>query len=308
MVDDNTNLDQPLVLHAIPDLAQEPVIPAQVITAPVLIPESPTADNVIEVKGLGKSYTDKSGKPNVIIDDMNFSVPTAQNGEFIAILGPSGGGKSTLLGMISGLITPTTGQVLTMGKPIAGDNKNAVTVQQAYTCFPWLTVKENVEFGLDILGYEAAERSRIAMEYIEKVGLADRADASPKELSGGMQQRVAIARCLAIKPRITLMDEPFGALDAKIREDMQQMLLGLWSAEKNCILFVTHDITEALLLADRIIMLSSKPARIIHDIVVPFARPRLAELTMTPEFLNFSHSLLQVLKSTGSSGQVRISV
>lgn len=269
--------------------------------------------NVVEVRNVSKAYTSK-GKTELVMENMNLVIPNEEKGEFIAILGPSGSGKSTLMNMIGGLLAPTSGEILAFGKNVVGDNPYAVTVQQAYTCLPWLTVQRNVEFGLEIQGVDAAQRRQVATEYIRKVGLAESANAYPKELSGGMQQRVAIARCLAMKPKIMLMDEPFGALDAKIRADMQTLLLNLWNDESNCVIFITHDITEALLLADRIIMVSAKPARIIEDMKVPFPRPRLGDraatpdLATTPEFLKLSQTLLQMLKQQGSGGQVRVSV
>ncbi|HVT13714.1 MAG TPA: ABC transporter ATP-binding protein [Fimbriimonadaceae bacterium] len=269
--------------------------------------------NVIEVRNVTKSYKN-NGQVETVIENMNLVIPNEQAGEFTAILGPSGSGKSTLMNMIGGTLAPTSGEVFAFGKKIEGDNPFAVTVQQAYTCLPWLTVQRNVEFGLEIRGMDKASRRQVASDYIEKVGLGDRANALPKELSGGMQQRVAIARCLALKPKIMLMDEPFGALDAKIREDMQGLLLKLWDQEKNCVIFITHDITEALLLADRIIVVSSRPAKIIEDMRVPFARPRMGphapveDLAMTPEFLRVSQSLLKMLKEQGSGGQVRVSL
>jgi NitT/TauT family transport system ATP-binding protein len=275
-------------------------------------PADPKA-RVIDVRDVTKSYS-RDGKVEPVMEHMNLVVENEEAGEFIAILGPSGCGKSTLMNMIGGTVQPTSGEIFVFGEKVVNDNPYAVTVQQAYTCLPWLTVQRNVEFGLEIQGVDAATRRATATEYLEKVGLADRANAYPKELSGGMQQRVAIARCLAMKPSIVLMDEPFGALDAKIREDMQQLLLRLWNDEKNCVVFITHDITEALLLADRVIVVSSRPAHIIHDIRVPFARPRLGEhaaipnLALTPEFLNLSQALLQLLKQQGSGGQVRVTV
>lgn len=269
--------------------------------------------NVVEVRNVTKAYPNK-GHVETVIENMNLVIPNEQAGEFTAILGPSGSGKSTLMNMIGGILPPTSGEIFAFGKKIEGDNPFAITVQQAYTCLPWLTVQRNVEFGLEIQGIDGTKRRQIASEYIEKVGLSDRAGAYPKELSGGMQQRVAIARCLAMKPKIMLMDEPFGALDAKIREDMQGLLLKLWNQEKNCVIFITHDITEALLLADRVVVVSSRPAKIIEDMRVPFARPRMGpnapvqDLAMTQEFLHVSQSLLKMLKEQGSGGQVRVSL
>jgi NitT/TauT family transport system ATP-binding protein len=256
-----------------------------------------------------KTFPSPHGRePFVAVEGVTFSVPDDGDGEFVALLGPSGCGKSTVLNLISGLLAPDAGEVRIFGETLKGDNPKSVTVQQSYTCFPWLSVLGNVEFGLGIQGKPPAERRRIATEYLEKVGLADRLTASPRQLSGGMQQRVAIARALAMKPRIVLMDEPFGALDAQTRCEMQEMLLRLWSEEKNFILFVTHDITEALLLADRILVFSPRPAKIVQDMKVPFPRPRTPELAYETPFIELSQSLLELLKRSPQSGQVRVSI
>jgi ABC-type nitrate/sulfonate/bicarbonate transport system ATPase subunit len=157
-------------------------------------------------------------------------------------------------------------------------------VPQKYTCFPWLTAKQNVEFGLKLQGKGKAEADSIALDYLKRVGLAEHAQKFPQQLSGGMQQRVALARTLAMRPDLILMDEPFGALDAQTREDMQRLLLDLWQQERSTILFVTHDITEALILADRVIVFSARPARIVKTLDVPFPRPRGLGIETTPEF------------------------
>ncbi len=246
--------------------------------------------------------------PLVAIEDLNLVIRDEQAGEFVVLLGPSGCGKTTILNLISGLLSPDEGEVRVFGELVTGPSPRSATVQQAYTCFPWLTALSNVEFSLAVQGKPKADRRRIALEYLNKVGLGDRRNAYPKELSGGMQQRVAIARTLAIKPPIVLMDEPFGALDAQTRADMQHMLLQLWAQEKNLIVFVTHDITEALLLGDRIIILSPRPAHVIQDVLVPFSRPRQASIVREDRFFDLSQHLLQLLKKTPTSAQVRISV
>ena len=264
---------------------------------------------IIELRRVSKWFpAPKNSERLVAVDDLTLIIPDEEAGEFVALLGPSGCGKSTILQLISGILMPDKGEVRVYGDLVRGDNAVSVTVQQAYTCFPWLTVRGNVEFGLRIQGKPAEERRRIAKDYLEKVGLGDRLDDYPRQLSGGMQQRVAIARTLAMKPKVVLMDEPFGALDAQTRSDMQQMLLQLWGQEKNSIFFITHDITEAFLLADRLIILSPRPARIIKDLHVPFARPRLPELVYDPQFVELSQSVLELLKHTPTSGQVRVSV
>ena len=219
-----------------------------------------------------------------------------KNGEFIVLLGPSGCGKSTILQMVSGLLSPDSGTITAFGRNVSGPDPQSVTVPQAYTCFPWLTALGNVEFGLAIQNKPPEIRRKIAAEYLHKVGLGDRHGAYPHELSGGMLQRVAIARTLAMQPPIVLMDEPFGALDAQTRADMQEMLISLWSAEKNLVLFVTHDISEALLLADRVLVFSARPARVVHDLRVPFPRPRSSELLYDRRFVEISQALFESLK------------
>jgi ABC-type nitrate/sulfonate/bicarbonate transport system ATPase subunit len=248
-----------------------------------------------------------------------------KKGEFVVLLGPSGCGKSTILSLISGWEVPDAGEISLFGNRITGPNQWATTVPQAYTCFPWLTALGNVEFGLALKAEHEANkehtakkpgksssfltrigltrepedlkgRRETAKHYLEKVGLGDRLDARPDELSGGMQQRVAIARTLAIKRPIVLMDEPFGALDAQTREDMQQTLLRLWEEEKNTIIFVTHDITEALLLGDRIIVISPVTKQIDRDMPWTRERPRKPDT-----FSDVAEQLRGLLKKMPSS-------
>lgn len=265
--------------------------------------QSAAAPAVMEFHQVTKTYT--TGKNSVLaLEDISFTIPNEESGEFVALLGPSGSGKSTILNMISGLLSPSTGSLSILGKKITGPTEDAVTVQQQYTCFPWRTVLGNVEFGLEILGITGSEKTDRAMEYIKRVGLGDRGGAYPKELSGGMQQRVALARALALKRPILLMDEPFGALDAQTRADMQQMLMNIWSEEKNTIFFITHDISEAVLMADRILVLSPRPARVVHDVMIPFERPRPIMIQTEPRFAEIVQALLQVLRSAErSAGQ-----
>ena len=264
---------------------------------------------VVELKNVSKWFPDpRNGERLVTVKDINLSIAHEAGGAFIVLLGPSGCGKSTILNLIAGMLTPDEGEVRVFDKLVTGPCPESVTVPQTYTCFPWLTALGNVEFGLAVQGKSKAARRRTAMEYLKKVNLDDRPNAYPKQLSGGMQQRVAIARTLAMKPPIVLMDEPFGALDAQTRTEMQQMLLQLWVAEKSHIIFITHDITEALLLADRVIVLSPRPAQIVGDLQVPFTRPRAASLMHEDRFVNLSQELLQLLKKAPTSGQIRVSV
>ena len=273
-----------------------------------MVSEQAAKPPIIELENVGKWFNPPRGDRLVAIENINLSIPDEEDGEFVVLLGPSGCGKSTILSMLSGMYAADTGEVRLFGKPVKYPEPSAVTVPQSYTCFPWLTVLGNVEFGLDVMGVPAAKRRKIAAEYLERVGLSDRLNASPRQLSGGMQQRVAIARTLAMRPPVVLMDEPFGALDAQTRTEMQEMLTALWAREKNLILFITHDITEALLLADRIVVLSPRPARIIHDMRVPLARPRLPAMVYDPKFVALSQALLDLLKKSPTSGQVRVTL
>ncbi|HEY3268469.1 MAG TPA: ABC transporter ATP-binding protein [Armatimonadota bacterium] len=264
---------------------------------------------IVELKNVTKRFAGNRLTDRIVaVEDISLSIPDEEAGEFVALLGPSGCGKSTILNMIGGAMEPDDGTIRIFGKEFSGDDRFSATVSQSYTCYPWLSVLGNVEFGLSMTGASAEDRRKIAMDCLTKVGLEDRAAARPKELSGGMQQRVAIARTLAVKPPIVLMDEPFGALDAQTRSEMQQMLLRIWTEERNLIIFVTHDITEALLLADRVLVFSPRPARIIHDMKVPFARPRGSSLCFEQEFVHLTQSLLELLKSHPNGGQVRVSL
>ena len=263
----------------------------------------PRVPPIIELQNVSKTFpATRGGNPVATLDDFSLVIESGDSvrenprGEFVVLLGPSGCGKSTILSLIAGLTLPDAGQVIVFNQKVIGPHRHSATVPQAYTCFPWLTALQNVQFGLRLQGMSDQESRPIAHEYLRKVELEKRARAFQNELSGGMQQRIAIARTLALKRPIILMDEPFGALDAQTRGDMQQMLLQLWEAEKNTIVFVTHDITEALLLADRIIVFSPRPARIIFDLTVPFAFERPPELVHTPEFVGWAKELRELLR------------
>lgn len=264
-------------------------------------------EHILEFRRVTKTFSDRgSNGPLNVLRDFSMSIRCEEAGELLVLLGPSGCGKSTILALISGLTAPDEGEVRAFGELVTGPSSYSVTVPQAYTCFPWLTVRKNVEFGLVVQGVLRPEREERALEYLNRVGLADRRDAYPKELSGGMQQRVAIARTLAMNPRIVLMDEPFGALDAQTRTEMQQMLLQVREKEKNTIIFVTHDISEAVLLADRILVFSKNPARIIFDLrnlEETLGRARSPALMKEEAFLRISEELRDKLKppSDGSS-------
>ncbi|MGW7514434.1 ABC transporter ATP-binding protein [Streptomyces sp. NPDC054796] len=204
--------------------------------------------------------------------------------EFVTVVGPSGCGKSTLLSMAAGLQEPSSGQVLVDGEPVTGPGPDRGVIFQQYALFPWLTVRQNVEFGLKLAAVSAEERHRRAADAISLVGLDDFADALPKTLSGGMKQRCAIARAYAVDPRVLLMDEPFGALDALTRVQLQDQLLATWSREKRTVLFITHDVDEAVYLASRVVVMAARPGRVHRVIDVDLPYPRTEEIRLSAEF------------------------
>jgi NitT/TauT family transport system ATP-binding protein len=223
----------------------------------------------------------RGGAPTRALEPTNLVV---EDNDFVTILGPSGCGKSTLLRMVAGLDTPTTGRILLDGKAITGPGADRGMVFQSYTLFPWLTVSENISFGLRERGVSLRERNAIAGEWLEKVGLISFANHFPKQLSGGMQQRTAIARALANSPKILLLDEPFGALDNQTRALMQELLLGIWERERKTVIFVTHDIEEAFFLASRVVVMSARPGRIKADVTVDLPHPRHYTVKTSPPF------------------------
>ena len=234
------------------------------------------------IDGVGRTFPGvRGGAPTVAVQPTSLSV---EDNDFITILGPSGCGKSTLLRIVAGLDTPTTGCVLLDGAPVAGPGADRGMVFQSYTLFPWLTVRQNIAFGLREKGMPEAQSEEIVAHYLDRTGLAAFAHHYPKMLSGGMQQRTAIARALANDPKILLLDEPFGALDNQTRGLMQELLLGIWEAEKKTVLFVTHDIEEAIFVAGRVVVMSARPGRIKADVPVPLPHPRLYTVKTTPEF------------------------
>lgn len=236
---------------------------------------------ILEVKGLHKQFSTAKGDVTAL-KDINFK---AHRREFVCVIGASGCGKSTLIRILAGLETASSGQVLLDNHPVSGPGPDRGMVFQGYTLFPWLTVKKNIMFGLRSqgMGYSTAESE--ALQWIDLVGLEKFADAYPDQLSGGMKQRVAIARALANKPRILLMDEPFGALDAQTRCKMQSYLLQIWHNIDITVLFITHDLDEAIYLADRILVLKAHPGEVQEVIEVPVPRPRDPEQFISPEFL-----------------------
>ncbi len=218
-------------------------------------------------------------------------------GSFVAIVGPSGCGKSTLLRICDGLIPPTRGEVLLYGQPVRGPGRERAMVFQQHNLFPWRTALRNVEFGLEVAGVPRQKRQARAMRYLELVGLKEFADYYPHQLSGGMQQRVGLARALAVEPKVLLMDEPFGALDAQTRFLLQEELSRIWLQDRKTVLFVTHDIEEALFLGDRVVVMSPRPGRVLEDIAVPFERPRSDRTRALPEFARLKDTIWRTLKA-----------
>jgi NitT/TauT family transport system ATP-binding protein len=236
----------------------------------------------LEVKGLGKTFTTPQGKEVNALKNIDFTV---HRREFVCVIGPSGCGKSTLIRILAGLETPTTGEILLNGEAVTGPGPDRGMVFQGYTLFPWLTVKRNVMFGLLESGRSKVTAEEEALQWIDLVGLSQFANSYPHQLSGGMKQRVAIARALANQPKILLMDEPYGALDAQTRAKMQQYLMEIWQNIDVTVLFITHDLDEAIYLADRILVLKANPGEVHELIEVPVPQPRSPDQLLSPEFL-----------------------
>jgi len=238
-------------------------------------------ETILDVRGLTKTF-ETAGGTTVALDDISFRT---HRREFLCVIGPSGCGKSTLARIVAGLEELSGGEVLLDGNPVSGPGSDRGMVFQGYTLFPWLTVKKNVMFGLEVNGKSRLTAEGEALQWLALVGLEKFADHYPHQLSGGMKQRVAIVRALANQPRILLMDEPFGALDAQTRCRMQAHLLDIWRQIDITIIFITHDLEEAIFLADRILVLSAHPGRVQELIEVPVPRPRSAAQLLTPAFL-----------------------
>ena len=245
--------------------------------------------SILQVRGVERRFDQTLALKATDLD-------VAEN-DFITILGPSGCGKSTLLRIIAGLDQQTAGEVRLDGKPIRGPGADRGMVFQSYTLFPWLTVLDNVCFGLRERGLPRAEQVALAQDYLRKVGLKGFEAHYPKQLSGGMQQRTALARALANKPRMLLMDEPFGALDHQTRELMQELLLGIWEAERTTVLFVTHDIDESIFMAGRVVVMSARPGRIKLDRAVPLPHPRHYSVKTTPVFTELKAELTEAVRT-----------
>ncbi|WP_223480552.1 MULTISPECIES: ABC transporter ATP-binding protein [unclassified Pseudomonas] len=246
----------------------------------------------LQVDKVSLRYQKPDGGMFTALDQVSFEVPDQQ---FAVLVGPSGCGKSSLLYLTAGLNEPTEGEIYVGGQQVQGPGADRGMVFQSYTLFPWLTVRQNVEFGLKRRGMAAAQRKDIVDYYVNEVGLSGFADNYTKQLSGGMMQRVAIARALANDPQILLMDEPFGALDSQTRLQMQQLLLRVWGNSKKTVLFVTHDIDEAILLGDRVYVMGARPGRIKQILDVPIERPRTLDMVMERSFIEMKRDIFGLL-------------
>ncbi len=246
----------------------------------------------INITGLSKVYKTKAGHFQAL-DHVSMFV---KKEEFVTILGPSGCGKSTILRILAGLEESSSGSVKVSDEEVTGPSVNRGMVFQSYTLFPWLNVRDNIEFGLKLKGMSATERKQISDHYLELVGLERFANSYGKELSGGMKQRVAIARSLANNPEVLLMDEPFGALDAQTKQSMQQLLLDIWKKEKTTILFITHDIDEAIFLSQRIYVMQARPGKITEELNADLHLFNDGELVEIEKFMKLKKHIISLLK------------
>jgi NitT/TauT family transport system ATP-binding protein len=247
--------------------------------------------SLLEARSVELRYA--SGKQSVLaLDRVSFEVAEK---EFAVIVGPSGCGKSSLLYLAAGLLDSTGGEIVVGGTEVDGPGRDRGMVFQAYTLFPWLTVAENVEFGLKRRKLPPAERKQIVAHYLHEVGLDQFAAHYPKQLSGGMKQRVAIARALANDPKVLLMDEPFGALDSQTRSTMQKLLLRVWEHSHKTVLFVTHDVDEAIILGDRVHVMTARPGRMKATVPITIPRPRSLDMMLDPDFIAIKRQIIGLL-------------
>jgi NitT/TauT family transport system ATP-binding protein len=248
----------------------------------------------LEIDGVSLAYPNAREQSTFLaLDSIGLGV---ERGEFVTIVGPSGCGKSSLLMLIAALLHPTSGNIRLNGKPVVTPGSDRALVFQDFALLPWRTVLKNVELGLELQRTPAAERKAIAQKYIAMVGLRDFEEHFPHQLSGGMRQRVGIARALSVGPEVLLMDEPFGALDAQIRQVMAVELLKIWERDRKTIVFITHDIDEAVFLADRVIVMSASPGRVIETIPVTLPRPRPLTLRNHPDFVAYRQRIWDLLE------------
>ncbi|CAN7270772.1 ABC transporter ATP-binding protein [Acidovorax delafieldii] len=248
----------------------------------------------VSIQAVSRVFETAKGQRTQALQPVDFEV---RDNDFVTILGPSGCGKSTLLRIVAGLDHATSGRVLLDGVPVEGPGADRGMVFQSYTLFPWLTIEQNIRFGLRERGMPEAQQKERAAYFIAKVGLRGFEQHFPKQLSGGMQQRTAIARALANDPKILLMDEPFGALDNQTRVLMQELLLGIWEAERKTVLFVTHDIDEAIFMANRVAVFSARPGRIKTELTVDLPHPRHYTIKTSPEFMDLKAHLTEEIRA-----------
>ena len=246
----------------------------------------------VTVEDVTLAFAGKSGQSVIALENISFDL---EDKKFAVIVGPSGCGKSSLLYLIAGLNEPTSGVCKIGDQVIKGPGKDRGMVFQAYTLFPWLNVLKNVEFGLKLRGITFTERTEIASRFLSEVGLEGFENAYPKQLSGGMQQRVALARALANDPQVLLMDEPFGALDSQTRSIMQELLVKIWEHSNKTVLFVTHDIDEAIFLGDHVYVMSARPGRMIEEVDVTIERPRNIEVLTSDRFISLKRKVMKLL-------------
>jgi NitT/TauT family transport system ATP-binding protein len=246
------------------------------------------AEPKVAIDAVGKIFR-VDDVPLVAIERIDLDI---RENEFVSIVGTSGCGKSTLLNMVGGLDEPSSGEIRIDGAPVTGPGRNRGFVFQSYSLFEWMTVQGNIRFALEKSAISKAEKAELVAHFIQAVGLSGFENAYPKQLSGGMRQRVAIARALVYKPSILLMDEPFGALDAQTRGMMQELLLKVWEDHKVTVLFVTHDVDEAIFLADRVVVLASRPGRVKKEILIDLARPRSFEIVTDIKFTAYKREIL----------------
>jgi NitT/TauT family transport system ATP-binding protein len=250
----------------------------------------------LNIQGVGRTFPParRGSDPVTALQPTDLEV---SDNDFICILGPSGCGKSTLLRIVAGLDQPSSGRILLDGGPVTGPGPERGMVFQGYSLFPWLSIRENVCFGLNEKGMPKQRQREIADAYLAKVGLSAFADHYPRTLSGGMRQRAALARALANDPRILLLDEPFGALDHQTRALMQELLLGIWEADRKTVLFVTHDVEEAIFLANRVVVMTARPGRIKCDVPISLPHPRDYRVKTSPEFSRLKELLTEEIRA-----------
>jgi NitT/TauT family transport system ATP-binding protein len=257
---------------------------------------STAAHPQLEVRGVYKSFS-VQGKALQVLNDINLKLSPR---EFVCLVGASGCGKSTLLNIIAGLEQPSAGEILVDGELVLGPGADRGMVFQSYTLYPWLTVAQNIAFGLKLRKVSKAQQRDIVSYYLDVVGLTPFAHSYPKQLSGGMKQRVAIARALANNPEVLLMDEPFGALDAQTKEQMQQFLLNLWEETHTTVLMITHDVEEAIFLSERLYVMSRRPGELKQEIPISLPHHRELDIKLSPEFIDIKRQVLHALRNGNS--------